>query len=389
MNYEQYLPYARPQEREKLEAIIKAGSINGGANALGQDQRSVRRALKTMRERVAREDGFAPEAGLNQATAPSEILKGRSFLKKDEDGTLTWYKTAFKESENLDMLHDVLGRAAEKMQTIPVIKPPQATPNEELCTVYTLTDFHLGMLAWEGEGGEHWDLPTAKSVMINAFQDLIAQSPPSEFAIFNQLGDFLHFDGLEAVTPASRHILDASGRYGEVIELAIDVICEVTGLLLQKHRNVKMLMCEGNHDESGSLWLRIAMNKIFADNPRVEVNTEALPFYAEKHGDILLGFHHGHKVANKRLPMLFASEPKFRKMWGQAEYTYIHTGHYHHQEQEIAEGGGAIVERHPTLSARDAYSARGGYVSWRCARAVTYHKKDGELSRTTAKPRVH
>ena len=196
MNYSEYLPYARPQEKEKIEAIIAAGSINQACIDLGQDQRNMRRSLKNMRERVAREEGFAPEAGLNQPTAPSEILKGRSFLKKDDEGTLTWYKTAFKESENLDILQDLLSKAAEKMQTIPLIKPPSATPNEELCTVYTLTDFHLGMLAWEGEGGERWDLPTAKSVMINAFQDLISQSPPSESAIFNQLGDFLHFDGL-------------------------------------------------------------------------------------------------------------------------------------------------------------------------------------------------
>ena len=152
MNYSEYLPYARAHEREKIEAITAAGSVNQACLDLGQDQRTVRRALKNMKERIAREEGFAPDAGLNQPTAPSEILKGRSFLKKDEEGTLTWYKTAFKESENLDILQDLLSKAAEKMQTIPVIKPPSATPNEELCTVYTLTDFHLGMLAWEGDG---------------------------------------------------------------------------------------------------------------------------------------------------------------------------------------------------------------------------------------------
>ena len=77
MNYSEYLPYARPQEKEKIEAIIAAGSINQACIDLGQDQRNMRRSLKNMRERVAREEGFAPEAGLNQPTAPSEILKGR------------------------------------------------------------------------------------------------------------------------------------------------------------------------------------------------------------------------------------------------------------------------------------------------------------------------
>ena len=389
INLKQYLPYAREHEREKIEAVIDAGSINGGADLIGYDQRSMRRMLKRMKARVAKEEGFAPEAELSQPLSAGEFLKGRSFTRKDEEGNLTWYKTAFDNAENLEMLQEVLAKSAEKMQIIPRLSPPKGALKDDLATVYTITDFHLGMLAWEGEGCEHWDMATAKSVLLNAFHDLISQSPDSEVAIFNQLGDFMHFDGLKAVTPASGHVLDASARYGELVEVTIDVICEVTGLLLQKHGKVKLIMCEGNHDESGALWLRTALKKVFEQNERVEVNTEALPFYAEQHGEVLLGFHHGHKVKNKKLPMLFASEPKFRQLWGNAVYTYIHTGHYHHQEQEISEGGGAIVERHPTLSARDAYSARGGYVSWRCARAVTYHKTDGEVGRVSVRPRVH
>jgi len=102
----------------------------------------------------------------------------------------------------------------------------------------------------------------------------------------------------------------------------------------------------------------------------------------------MLGFHHGHKVKNKSLPALFSSEPRFRKMWGLADYCYIHTGHYHHTEQDMAEAGGAIVERHPTLSSRDAYAARGGYVSWRAAHAITYHKDYGEYRRVTVTPKM-
>ena len=73
-------------------------------------------------------------------------------------------------------------------------------------------------------------------------------------------------------------------------------------------------------------------------------------------------------------------------MWGQAKYCYIHTGHYHHQEQVTAETSGAIVERHPTLAGADAYAARGGYVSWRAAHAITYHIRTGEHSRKTVVP---
>ena len=73
-------------------------------------------------------------------------------------------------------------------------------------------------------------------------------------------------------------------------------------------------------------------------------------------------------------------------MWGKSKYCYIHTGHYHHQEQDMAEFGGAIVARHPTLAARDAHATRGGYVSWRAAKAITYDKSRGEISRKTVTP---
>ena len=46
-----------------------------------------------------------------------------------------------------------------------------------------------------------------------------------------------------------------------------------------------------------------------------------------------------------------------------------------------------IVERHPTLAARDAYAARGGYVSKRAAKVITYDKEHGEVGSSTVLPR--
>jgi hypothetical protein len=124
----------------------------------------------------------------------------------------------------------------------------------------------------------------------------------------------------------------------------------------------------------------------FSRNKRVEVLDTEFPFYAYLHGEIMLAFHHGHKVKNKSLPALFASEPRYRAMWGKAQYCYVHTGHYHQREQDQSEFGGAVVERHPTIAARDAYAARGGYVSWRAMNCITYHKTKGEVSRRSVVP---
>jgi hypothetical protein len=226
----------------------------------------------------------------------------------------------------------------------------------------------------------------AEHEALSAITRMADGSPNSELAILNLQGDFLHWDGLLAVTPASKHVLDADTRYGKLIEMALSITMQCIEILLIKHKKVKLLVCEGNHDESGSAWLRKAAKVIYKSNPRLEVDDTEFPYYAHLHGEIMLGFHHGHKKKNTALPTLFSAEPRYRAMWGQAKYCYIHTGHYHHKEQDASEGGGAIVERHPTLAGADAYAARGGYVSWRAAHAITYHYKSGEHSRKTVVP---
>jgi len=140
---------------------------------------------------------------------------------------------------------------------------------------------------------------------------------------------------------------------------------------------------------AGSVWLRRAMERIYSNNKRVTIDDTSFPFYAVSHGDIMLAAHHGHKVKNKSLPALFSSEPRYRKMFGDAKYAYIHVGHTHQKEKDASEYGGAIVERHQTLAARDAYATRGGWVSQRAANAITYHKEKGEYSRVTVYPQIN
>ncbi len=66
------------------------------------------------------------------------------------------------------------------------------------------------------------------------------------------------------------------------------------------------------------------------------------------------------------------------------EHIYISTGHYH--TKEVVEVSGVVIERHPTLNARDAYGARGFEHSQRGALAITYDKEKGEISRVTVTP---
>ena len=156
-------------------------------------------------------------------------------------------------------------------------------------------------------------------------------------------------------------------------------------MCLEHHENVHLICAEGNHDITSSKWLRHAFNRMYSKEHRVTVDTTPKPFYVFEHGTTLLGFHHGHKVRNaKTLVSVFASDPKFRPMWGRCENTYIHTGHLHSEKRE--DTAGALVIQHPTLAARDAYASSNGYNSMRGCIAFTYHKQYGEVSSVNVKP---
>jgi hypothetical protein len=377
-------PFATPRQLEYLKAHKEHGGYCKAAAALGLNQRTIERSLQMLREKAAR-SGMSPEHDMTHPAAPGFSVSGTSTMYGPEgDIKAQWVKTRSETDQKLEQLVQILEDYQYK--PVPAVKAPKRSVSD-LLTLYTLTDFHMGMYAWANEAGDDWDLDISVATMLAAIKEMSEGSPDSEWGILNIQGDFLHWDGLDAITPTSKHVLDADTRFGKLVDMALDTIVGAAEFLLAKHKKVKVIICEGNHDLVGSLWIRKVLKKLYTKNSRLEIDDTEFPYYAHLHGEIMLGFHHGHKTKNKSLPALFASEPRFRKLWGQAEYCYIHTGHYHHAEQDMAEGGGAIVERHPTLASRDAYSARGGYVSWRAAHAITYHKEYGEYRRVTVTPR--
>jgi hypothetical protein len=315
-----------------------------------------------------------------------EVKSASTLVRHTVEGSevvLEWVKQY--KYEEYEAWENAVKEICSKLPVAKVVKAPKAKP-KELLTLYTITDFHMGMLSYAPETGDDWDTDIATRVLTNAIAEMVDRSPEAETGVFLQLGDFLHFDSLDSVTPSSGHLLDSDTRYDRLVRCAIHSMCNAIDMMLQKHNKVKVIIAEGNHDMAGSVWLRRSMHVIYSKNPRVEIDETSFPFYAFSHGEIMIAAHHGHKVKNKSLSALFASEPRYRQMNGNAKYTYIHTGHTHQKEKDASEYGGAIVERHQTLAARDAYATRGGWVSQRAANAITYHAEKGEYSRVTVYP---
>lgn len=365
-------------ERQYIQAYEESeGNAAAVARAMNKSPSTVKEQINRVKARAAKRE---PDQHRADNVPEGFSIKGASIYNNGK-----WLKTEVDKQYQMEAMSSAIASLCEGLPKAQRVKAPKRTL-ADLCTLYTFTDYHLGMFAWAEESGEDWDMKIAEKTLHSSLDQMAAGSPNSELAILNIQGDFLHWDGLEAVTPQNKHVLDADSRFDKLVELGINICILATERLLEQHKTVRVLICEGNHDLASSVWLRKCLKTVFSKNPRVEVDDTSFPYYAYLHGETMLGFHHGHKKKNKQLPELFASEPRYREMWGKASYCYIHTGHLHQAEQDMAEGGGAIVERHPTGAPRDAYAARGGWVSRRGMRAITYDKIKGEISRVTVAP---
>lgn len=375
--------FATAREVEYLDAIEKHGSERKAADALQVSRGTVSKAIRRLKAKAAKR-GFSPEHDMHHVVPDGYRVRGSSILY-DETGKprLTWVKSELDAKRQAELMQAAFSAMTEEL---PRVKPVQfeGKYDSALCNLVVFTDYHLGMLAWHKEGGADWDLKIAESTLLSAFLHLVESAPKAEKCVLALQGDFLHTDGLLPVTPAHHHVLDTDSRYSKIVDVAIRVIRQLIAYALEKHKEVHLIICEGNHDEGGSLWMRKMFAALYEQEPRLTVNDSELPYYVVQHGEVMLAFHHGHKVKNEQLPGLFAAQ--YAWMWGQTTKRYCHTGHRHHVDEK--EYAGMTVTQHPTLAARDAYAARGGWISERAAQAITYHEKYGQVARTIVTPEM-
>lgn len=312
-------------------------------------------------------------------------ITGKSTLRDNEGNiVMEWVKTSKTKEDQLNALKTAIEVLKEDVTPTEKVKRPKPFSNSNLCNQYTLTDYHLGMMAWADETGGNWDVKIAEETLVNFFKLAIQQSPKCNKAIFAQLGDFLHWDGLDAVTPQNKHVLDADTRFTKLVRVAIRVIRRVIKMLLNKYQEVTLIMAEGNHDPASSVWLREMLYSFYEDEPRLKIDTNPDPYYCVVFGNNCLFYHHGHKRGLSNIDAVFVS--KFKKEYGKSDFIYAHIGHLHNQQ--IKETNLMLVEQHRTLAAKDAYASRGGWMSDRDSKVITYHKKYGEVGRQTINIRM-
>jgi hypothetical protein len=370
--------WATPLQCDYIDALNELRNVTHVAKKFGVSRQTIQTMIKFLQKKAAKQ-GYSPVHDMVHVVPENYTVKGVStYYNKDGERAGQWVKSSLDEAKHKEMMLEAIEALKDE---IPRISMTEAPPlgHGYLLNCYVITDYHMGMLAWHEETGADWDLKISEELIIQWFAQAIHQSPHANQCVFAQLSDFLHFDGMDAVTPASKHLLDVDSRFAKVVRVAIRVLRQIIDMLLQKHQNVHIIMADANHDPVSQIWLREWFAVFYENEPRITVDRNPSPYNAYEFGQTALFFHHGHKRKVENVSEVFVA--LFREMFGRTKHAYAHMGHLHHLH--VKENPTMIVEQHRTLAANDAYAARGGWISGRDAKVITYHKLYGEVSRLT------
>ncbi len=344
-----------------LDAYDQAGTKAGAARLLSMDERGYKRRFKKIAP--SRADGY-------QVTASMQ----------DGDGNIKiqWLKpTQEKQGRIFQEMLDGFKAKLPREKAVPASVKPK---NDEIINLIPIADFHMGMKAWAEETKcADWDLSIAEDLFVKWFLVATHFAPDSEKCLLVLMGDFLHWDGMDAVTPESRHVVDADTRYQKIVRVAISALRRVVRILLKKHSLVHIKVMEGNHDPASSAHFREWLPIVYEKEPRVEIDTSPNPYGCYEFEKNALFFHHGHKRKVGNIDHVFTA--LFRETFGRTTRAYAHMAHLHHDD--VKETNLMRVEQHRSLAAHDAYASRGGWLAERDAKIITYHKDYGETSRAT------
>ncbi|QDP48149.1 MAG: hypothetical protein Unbinned6437contig1000_3 [Prokaryotic dsDNA virus sp.] len=368
------------KQLQAMQALINCnGNVTKAAKSINLHRSTLRKQIRLVNAKLSNIDPSIEN--IVNIIKQNPNINGVSDMQVNEHGKPIWIKYGKREVESIKLVSDLADELKKDLpRHVPTNKPSHT--NSDLLAQYTITDYHLGMLADAEETGGKWNIKLAEQMLLDWFIATMDKTPDTEQAVLMQIGDFLHWDGLKAVTPAHGHVLDADSRYQKLVRACIRVTRQIINMLLEKHGKVHCIFAEGNHDESGSAWMREFLTVFYEDEKRVTVDTSIDPYYAFKFGKVGIFAHHSHKKRFEALPQVFAG--KFREIMFACEYCYGHTGHYQHRKQ--LETNLMIMTQHQTLSAPDAHASSGGWLSKRGAVVIIYHREFGYMTEHSITP---
>lgn len=297
----------------------------------------------------------------------------------DEDGKkiMQWVKTRAVQQQWQDIINAVLERIPKLITPRPTVLRKVSGAND-LLALYPLADLHIGLYASVMDGGANWRLEDTVTLVKACIDDLIARTPAASVAVVANIGDLTHIDNGTNRTPKSGAVLDADGRYIEVVQAAMEIAVYTIDRVAQHHQQVTVIWQTGNHDEATALVLQTALATLYRNDARIHVHQSGKRTHVIQHGQVALGFTHGDTIKAKNLPLIMAVD--YPDIWAATRFRVFHCGHIHHKT--VDEMIGCTVESHQSPAPRDAWHENSGYRSLHSMCSIVYNHR-GEYSRNT------
>ncbi len=344
-------------------------SISATARHFGLTRSSVKEHLNK-----ASRHGAAP--GLVKAPGVPGFSIGKTTVQYDDQGKIVneWrrlYPDSADVEEWVKALEErVIGKA-------PVIKVPKQV-QEDLMLEICIGDHHLGQLS-QGEetGGDNYDTNIAAKLLVGAVGCVLADSPKVGKILLVTMGDFFHSDSRSPMTERSGAILDVDTRFSRRIAKGIEALCACIELAAAAAKEVEVICISGNHDHHSSIWLGQVMSAYYHKQKNVTIRTDPKPRQYVKHGQVLLGYQHGHMMKPEKWALAFPLETG--QDFVDTEFHYGRLGHLH--TRQTTEFPSLVIEVLPVLAAPDAWTNESGYHSRRAITAYTWSKNYGLRSK--------
>lgn len=381
VNYQGHLTSTQQQYRD---LYLEHGSYRKVSRLMKVDESSVRRSIKQIMKKASTQQNTVAEH-MDDPVPAAFTVKGTSAMYgRDGERLIHWIKTTRDQQEMYDDLVLAMEDLAQNLPKFSKLPRESLKTDKELIAVYPLGDPHIGLLTYAPETGQNWDLKIAEKIFFPLFEKLVLKAPPCEECLIIDLGDFWHYDGMEQKTMRSGHTVDADGRPSKMIQVGYRILLMMIRLALRIHKKVNVKIMPGNHDDLGSIFLRVSLWHIFENEPRVDVDLSPNVFQYFSWGKNLFGIHHGDKCKMTQLPMVMASDQPIR--WGESTFRKWFIGHFHHDTSVIFNGKelqGCTAEIFRTIIPSEGYAHEAGYRSDQDGKVIIFHKEYGEVERYT------
>lgn len=383
-------------EIEAIEAYVNAGSQNKAAKSLGISRRSFRNRYDKAQRKLhgtpagfkttkintdgsgsvtSRQHKLAPE--ITDVKREGEIVRRSTLYGADGSVTAEWVIRKPEEETQADYI-EALKKSFEN--DVVKLKVPNLHRNSKVSSDLSLLfsiDEHIGVRLVKEQVGVDYNLTDAVNLMLDRFDILLSRMPDTEEVLFVNLGDQFHANDHMDVTPASKHTLHSDSTFNVISDAVVHMNRVKISMLLDKYDKLTVRGVSGNHDVDPMGWLFRCISIAYENTDRVDSEFWSHGLGVHQHGNVMLGFAHGHKM--KPDSMAGACADRFPKEYGSSSMRYLHTGHIHHDSSRDLWGGFKWYS-HRTMSPKDAFSFTNGYLSRQSMKGYVINNKEGEIS---------